>query len=136
MRTVGVEEELLLVDAESGRPLSMASHTLRHAAEAAGPADAMSEEVPGGSLDHDLQQQQIETDTIPHTDMSALAEDVRAWRNHAIKAARRAGARVIAVGTSPLAAEAAIVGKERYLQMVEHFGLTTTEQLTGGCHVH
>ncbi|WP_404474710.1 glutamate--cysteine ligase [Microbacterium aerolatum] len=136
MRTVGVEEELLLVDAESGRPLSVAAQTLRYAAEAAEPADATSDEVPGGSLEHELQQQQVETDTVPHTDMTALADDVRAWRDHAITAARRAGARVIAAGTSPLPAGTAIVGKPRYLQMVEHFGLTTTEQLTGGCHVH
>ncbi|MCK3768701.1 glutamate--cysteine ligase [Microbacterium aerolatum] len=136
MRTVGVEEELLLVDAESGRPLSVAAQTLRYAAEAAEPVDATSDEVPGGSLEHELQQQQVETDTVPHTDMTALADDVRAWRDHAITAARRAGARVIAAGTSPLPAGTAIVGKPRYLQMVEHFGLTTTEQLTGGCHVH
>jgi len=139
MRTVGVEEELLLVDAESGRPLSLAARTLRHAAEAeepVEPGDDASGDVPGGSLEHELQQQQVETDTIPHTDMRALGDGVRAWRDHAIAAARRAGARVIASGTSPMPVEAAIVGKPRYLQMVEHFGLTTTEQLTGGCHVH
>src|SRR5690606_26695332 len=39
-------------------------------------------------------------------------------------------------GASPLPVAAAIVDKPRYLQMVEHFGLTTSEQLTGGCHVH
>ncbi|MGP6176331.1 glutamate--cysteine ligase [Microbacterium sp. A196] len=151
MRTVGVEEELLLVDAESGRPRSVAARTLRYAAEAAKPAenardaDAASieasgeftpDEVPGGSIEHELQQQQIETDTVPHTDMAALGTGVRAWRDQAITAARRAGARVIASGTSPLPVGAAIVGTPRYLQMVEHFGLTTTEQLTGACHVH
>lgn len=152
MRTVGVEEELLLVDAESGRPRSVAARTLRYAAEAAEPAESTNREasvdsmeteqtaapndVPGGSLEHELQQQQVETDTVPHTDMIALGDGVRAWREHAITAARRAGARVIASGTSPLPVGAAIVGKPRYLQMVEHFGLTTTEQLTGGCHVH
>ncbi|MGM7679326.1 carboxylate-amine ligase [Microbacterium sp. A94] len=143
MRTVGVEEELLLVDAETGRPRSVAARTLRYAEEVANPVEPPSggasdgfEEPPGGSLEHELQQQQVETDTIPHTDMVALGDDVRAWRDHAITAARRAGARVIASGTSPLRVEAAIVGKPRYLQMVEHFGLTTTEQLTGACHVH
>jgi carboxylate-amine ligase len=147
MRTVGVEEELLLVDAESGRPRSVAAHTLRLAAEAArdgGTAgspdgrahDGDSDDAPGGSLEHEIQQYQVETDTVPHTDMHALGEDVRVWRDHAIAAARQAGARVIAVGTSPLPVGAAIVGKPRYLQMVEHFGLTTNEALTGGCHVH
>src|SRR5690606_24899563 len=82
------------------------------------------------------QQQQVETDTPPHTEMVALGDDVRTWRDRAITAARRAGARVIASGTSPLSAATAIVHKPRYLQMVEQFGLTTNEQLTGGCHVH
>jgi carboxylate-amine ligase len=146
MRTVGVEEELLLVDAESGRPRSVAARTLQYADEVAKPAEptalsatdetAATDGVPGGSLEHELQKHQIETDTIPHTDMIALGDDVRAWRDHAITAARRAGARVIASATSPLPIGAAIVGKPRYLQMVEHFGLTTTEQLTSGCHVH
>lgn len=134
MRTVGVEEELLLVDAETGRPRSVAARTLRYAAETT--QTAASDDAPGGSLDHELQQQQVETDTVPHTDMAALGDDVRAWRDHAISAARRAGARVIASGTSPLPVGAAVVDKPRYLQMVEHFGLTTTEQLTGACHVH
>ncbi|MBB5743114.1 carboxylate-amine ligase [Microbacterium ginsengiterrae] len=136
MRTVGVEEELMLVDGETGRPLSLAAHTLRHAADDEEAAAATSDEVPGGSIEHELQQQQVETDTVPHTDMTALGEDVRVWRRQAINAARRAGARVIASGTSPVRAEPAIVGKERYLQMVEHFGLTTLEELTGGLHVH
>lgn len=136
MRTVGVEEELLLVDGETGRPLSLAAHTLRHAAGAPAPTASASDDVPGGSIGHELQQQQVETDTVPHTDMTGLGGDVRAWRTQAIDAARRAGARVIASGTSPLPTEAAIVGKPRYLQMVEHFGLTTMEELTGGCHVH
>lgn len=149
MRTVGVEEELLLVDAESGRPRSVAARTLRYGAEAAEPvassgSDASvgsgeataSDDVPGGSIEHELQQQQVETDTVPHTDMGALGEDIQAWRDHAITAARRAGARVIASATSPLSAASAIVDKPRYLQMAEHFGLTADEQLTGGCHVH
>lgn len=143
MRTVGVEEELLLVDSESGRPRSVAARTLQYAEETAKPAEpangaepAAPDDAPGGSLEHELQQQQIETDTIPHTDMVALGDGVRAWREYAITAARRAGARVIASGTSPLPVGAAIVGKPRYLKMVEHFGLTTTEQLTGACHVH
>ncbi|WP_300268898.1 glutamate--cysteine ligase [Microbacterium sp.] len=150
MRTVGVEEELLLVDAESGRPRAVAARTLRYLAEAANPVEpgggddskgsdepgSSEADVPGGSLEHELQQQQVETDTIPNSDMAALGDDVRTWRDHAITAARHAGARVIASGTSPVSAATAIVDKPRYLQMVEHFGLTTSEQLTGGCHVH
>ena len=72
---------------------------------------AAEHQPPGGSLEHELQQQQIETDTVPHTDMVALGDGVRAWRKYAIDAARRAGARVIASGTSPLPVGAAVVGE-------------------------
>jgi carboxylate-amine ligase len=128
MRSIGVEEELLLVNAESGVPRAVAARAIAHADAVAGEA--------GGSLDHELQQQQLETDTAPATDIGVLARDIRAWRRTAIDAARQAGARVIASGTSPLPVEPRIVSHERYERMVDQFGLTTNEQLTCACHVH
>ncbi|GAB3616275.1 glutamate--cysteine ligase [Okibacterium endophyticum] len=133
MRTVGVEEELLLVSAESGRPRSVARRILRDAVTA---DDKTSPQRPGGSLEHELQQQQLETDTPPHTLMSALGDDIRVWRKRAIEAARDAGARVVASGTSPMPVEPRIMPDERYKRMAEHFGLTASEQLTCACHVH
>jgi carboxylate-amine ligase len=133
MRTVGVEEELLLVNAENGRPRSVAAQVLRLAAERGEGGD---QQRIGGSIVHEIQQHQLETDTRPHTDMAALEEDLRSWRSAAAGSARRSGARVLAVGTSPLPAKPALVETTRYRRIAERFGLTTSEQLTCGCHVH
>ncbi len=138
MRTLGVEEELLLVDAETGRPRSVASEVLRIAAERAeatpGGAGPASEE--GGSLGHELHQQQVETDTPPETDLLQVQEDLVAWRRRAAESAGEAGARVLAAGTPPLPAEPQIVADERFEEIAERFGLTAMEQMSCGCHVH
>lgn len=125
MRSVGVEEELLLVNAESGVPLTVATQAI-----------ARAETEDGETIDHELQQQQIETDTAPTTEMSVLADEIDSWRRTAIDGARRAGARVVASGTPVLRAERRVDEDPRYQRMVKHFGLTATEQLTCACHVH
>jgi glutamate---cysteine ligase / carboxylate-amine ligase len=132
VRTVGVEEELLLVDIESGRPLSVAQQVLARA----DPPPSSEQGGPGGTLEAELQQQQVEADTPPSEQLSVLEDDVRSWRQKAIRAAREAGAHAAAVGTSPMPVEPRPFVKPRYREMAERFGLTTLEQLTCGCHVH
>ena len=106
MRTVGVEEELLLVDPTSGEPLSVAGAVLTRAerAPAGSPAtvDHAEDEQPGGTLEGELHQQQLEIDTRPHTDLGELSVELVEWRRRADTAARAVGARVAALATSPL----------------------------------
>ena len=130
VRSVGVEEELLLVEPGTGRPLAVAETALRtmDADEAAGDA--------GESLEFELQRQQLETSTKPCFELSELGEELRRGRSLAAEAAGRAGARVAALATSPVPVEPQLVRKGRYLQMAHAFGLTAYEQLTCGCHVH
>ena len=120
MRTVGVEEELLLVDPETGAPVAVAGSVLAGAE----------------GLEAELQQQQIEIGTEPCESLTQLAEQLRHWRSEAAAAAGRAGALIVATGTSPLPVVPELTIKPRYRAMVEAFGLTTAEQLTCGCHVH
>jgi carboxylate-amine ligase len=165
MRTVGVEEELLLVDGSTGQPLAVAAAVLRladaadkasaAAAAIAGVAAARADagadadppavagaggpagpERPGGRMEHELQQQQLEIDTTPQTDLTRLGDELRAWRGRADRAAAAAGARVAALATSPLPVVPQRTASERYRTMAERFGLTAAEQLTCGCHVH
>ena len=138
MRTVGVEEELLLVDPASGEPLSAAAAVLRHDEDRPQEtvADHFEHEPVGGTLEAELHQQQVETDTRPHTDLGELATELRAWRRRAGDAARARGARIAALATSPLPVTPRTTPKDRYLRMAEQFGLTQAEQLTCGCHVH
>ena len=65
MRTLGVEEEFLLVTPE-GRPQPVATTVLRHAsAVVSSPSDE-----PGGDLEKEFKQEQIETSTPPRADLT------------------------------------------------------------------
>ena len=133
MRTVGVEEELLLVDPKSGGPRSVATRILKQAGVlAASPRP----ERRLGSLEHEYQQQMLETNSAPHADLTELADDIRHCRNQAITAARGAGVRVVASGSSPLPVEPRLYREPRYERIAEIFGLTASQQLTCACHVH
>ena len=130
MRTVGVEEELLLVSADSGRPRAVAGQVLRRVEASTGDGPI------GGTLEHEFKQQQIEADTAPHRFLRDVANDLVSWRRAAAAAARSSRARVIASGTSPLPAEYRLMPDPRYEQIAELFGLTAREQLACACHVH
>lgn len=146
VRTVGVEEEMLLVDIHSGRPLSVAGQVVGRAADlaaaevlggASGEALREGSNGPaGGRLEGELQQQQVEVDTRPCSTMADLEREVRRWRTRADAAARAAGARVAAIGTSPLPVKPTTGPSPRYQRMIEVYGITTREQLTCGCHIH
>jgi glutamate---cysteine ligase / carboxylate-amine ligase len=148
MRTVGVEEELLVVD-PSGTPVPLAPEALAVAArrgeaetvqvhdeaERSGsstPADA----APGPRLVPELKQQQIELGTRVCQDLDEVSAELRYWRRRADAAASAVGARVAALATSPVPVEPLPTPGERYREMLETFGLTAMELLTCGCHVH
>lgn len=122
VRTVGVEEELLLIDAATGQARSSADSVLL--------ADT------GNHLTGELQQEQVETGTRPSTDLSVVHAEILRLRRHAAAAAAHAGARIAALGTSPLPVSPQAAPQPRYQKMVERFGLTAAEQLTCGAHVH
>lgn len=94
------------------------------------------EPVPGGALEAELKQQQLETSTPPCTDLEALGKELRVGRANAGRAAGRAGAHAVAVATSPLAAASTVTADRRYREISTLLGLTAREQLTCGCHVH
>jgi glutamate---cysteine ligase / carboxylate-amine ligase len=135
VRSVGVEEELLLVEPGSGKPLAVAETALR-AVDAGDERKGNLDEGSGESLEFELQRQQLETSTKPCFSLSELSDELRRGRSVAAEAAARAGARVTALATSPVPVEPQLVRKGRYLQMAHAFGLTAYEQLTCGCHVH
>lgn len=133
MRTVGVEEELLLVDSQSGLPRSVSGEVLGVAVAC---GDDTGEDPRGGSLKHELQQEQFEVNTPPASQMSGLETELRNWRDKAIRAADGAGAHVVAAGTSPLEVRPRLMPAARYERMSQRFGITASEHLVCGCHVH
>ncbi|WP_028046440.1 glutamate--cysteine ligase [Cellulomonas sp. URHE0023] len=129
MRTVGVEEEFLLVT-PGGRPYAVATAVLRHAADE--PSDAL----PGGDVEKEFKQEQIETSTHPCTDLAELVEQIRAGRSRTDALARRAGARVAALATAPQVVESTVLPDRRAHAIRAEFGQIARDQLTCGCHVH
>ncbi|GAA3624004.1 glutamate--cysteine ligase [Streptomyces chitinivorans] len=123
MRSVGVEEELLLVSADSGEPQAVSGAVLASVGE-------------GEELEKELQKEQLETGTRPRTQMVDLAVEVRRWRGAASQRARAVGAEVAALATSPRAVDPSLSPGERYRRMAGEYGLTAQEQLTCGLHVH
>ncbi|MEU0391769.1 glutamate--cysteine ligase [Streptomyces sp. NPDC006208] len=129
MRSVGVEEELLLVDADTGEPRAVSAAVL---AVASRDAAAGEEQV----FESELHRQQLEFATRPQTRMEELAAEIRRCRAEAAQHAEDRGVAVAALATSPLPVSPSVAGGRRYHWMAERFGLTAQEQLTCGCHVH
>ncbi len=146
MRTFGVEEELLIVDPDTGEPLALADALLsgRRLAADDAPADPHGLEAEDRTaydddemgLSAELKLEQIETQTRPCLEYAELLPQIRAGRLLADQAARKNGARVVALATSPLASTSHTTPDPRYARMLERFGLTAQEQLTCGFHVH
>ena len=120
-RSLGVEEEFLLVEPGTGRPQAVAGTILR----AARP-----------ELEGELQEQQLETNSRPCRTLDELHRELRRCRASATREAERVGAHVVALATSPVPVEPSPLRSERYERMAEDYGLTAQEQLTCGCHVH
>ncbi|HZZ46320.1 MAG TPA: glutamate--cysteine ligase [Pseudonocardia sp.] len=124
-RKIGVEEEFLLIDPDSGRPTPVAESLLH--TEAAKEAS---------EVESELHCQQIETATPPCATLEELGSELVSARRRAADATRAAGAELAALGTSPLAVQAEVFPARRYRKLARRFGLMTEDQLTCGCHVH
>ncbi|WP_285114046.1 glutamate--cysteine ligase [Leifsonia sp. fls2-241-R2A-40a] len=125
MRTFGVEEELLLVDAR-GVASPVAPLVLADAPPV----------VDGPSVSAEIQQEMIETQTRPQTETSELLLDIIAGRELADGLAQLHGARAIAVAMSPMRLRPHVTDDPRYAKMIERYGLTARGTLVCGYHVH
>lgn len=134
-RTLGVEEELLLVDPRTGRT----SPAIELVLEAAASADvcALVPEAYGlTSLEREAKREQIEAISVPHTTLDALERSVFLGRAFADAAAQHIGLRAVAMGTSATVVQTQLTASKRYSAIAERFQSTMREQLTCGLHVH
>jgi YbdK family carboxylate-amine ligase len=133
-RTFGVEEELLLVDPETGAPQAVSGSVIRYAQR----HDELF--LTGGRrskpLETELQREQLETATPVCASLDELSDHVRSARLAAAQSAAGVGVAVAALGTSPVSVRPSLTPSHRYLRMADAYGLTADEQLTCGCHVH
>lgn len=133
VRTFGVEEEFLIVDPDTGRPMPLAGELLRlhnPGVQGTSPDPRMP------TLASELQQEQLEVITSPHSSLEALAAEIRTGRAYADSLARMVGTRIAALATSPVPVTPHATRTDRYDALQEKFALTAREQLTCGSHVH
>lgn len=135
VRTLGVEEELLLVDPETGVSVAGAPRVLKQHREhgrgksGVGPAT--------DALDQELFQHQLETRTDPTRDAADAVAQLATARRTAGEAARAVGLATIASGFDPLGGDRTVVThNDRYQDMVDTFGAIGRGGGTCGMHVH
>ncbi|HWE55016.1 MAG TPA: glutamate--cysteine ligase [Acidimicrobiales bacterium] len=120
--SVGVEEEFLLVDAETGRP-----------------APRVEQVVAGADAEKELHRAQIEINTEPCSTLAELADRLTGQRASVAAAARDEGTSVVASGTYPGPIGEAgrlLTEKDRYRAVAGTNIVLAREQLICGCHVH
>ncbi|MDQ6526800.1 glutamate--cysteine ligase [Nocardioides sp. LHD-245] len=128
-RTMGVEEELILVDPETRAAAPRAEQVLRHAAE--------HDLDPLDELDHELFAHQLETRTPPVIHASELRGHLVRLRRRAARAAEGAGVLTAASGAVPLpGGPPQTTRDDRYLRMVDTYGEVARPGGTCGQHVH
>ncbi len=123
--TVGVEEEFLLVDRDTGEPVAR-NETVARAARAR-----------GVKLQLELTSCQVETTTEVADTSDELRSELTRLRRVAAEAAEEDGARLLAVGLPPTVPhEFPITDNPRYHAIAKRFGMIAHEQGICGCHVH
>ena len=125
---MGVEEELLLVDARQHRAAAVADQVVTHAQRA----------DPGAEppVEHELKQEQVEIGSGVGTSMPALQAELVRLRRAAAQSAEAAGSTIVAIATNPWHNRPKVTAAPRYERMTQEFGLLARQQLACGQHVH
>ncbi|MGC7197162.1 glutamate--cysteine ligase [Mycobacteroides abscessus subsp. massiliense] len=123
--TVGVEEEFLLVDRDTGEPVGRNR------------AVAQVASTHGVDLQLELTSCQVETTTAVMCTSSALRTELIRLRGIASAAAASQRAHLLAVALPPTVPHAfPVTPTARYRRMADEFGMLAHEQGICGCHVH
>ena len=125
--TIGVEEELMLIDAES----------LDLAQEIEAILAAVPEDMPG-MVKPELMQSVLEVATEPCESVAEIAVQLRALRSEVARIAEGHGLIVAGAGTHPFARweEQKIVDRPRYRELAAELGYVAKQELIFGTHVH
>lgn len=127
MRTFGVEEELLLVDATSLEPQPLGELTVALEGETTSS---------GHQLTTEFKQEQLEVVSPPQLTLAGQLEAIRTGRALAKEAVGHTGGQVAALPIAPGEHVSHRVPGSRNHRIAQRFGTTATEQLTNGFHIH
>ncbi len=129
--TIGVEEEFLLVDAESRRLRPWAEEVVPDAEEAVDEKE---------QVDQEFKLSQVETGTPVCHSLEELSDEIVRLRRRVMAAAERAGARIAAAGTHPFShwqeEGSEVTPKESYVGLEREYQRLAREKIICGCHVH
>ncbi|MDI5963326.1 glutamate--cysteine ligase [Streptomyces sp. SL13] len=128
MVTVGVEEEYLLLDADTGSPVSRGAHVRG--------LPALAPMVRCGEVDAELLQAQLEVATPVCGALAEVDAHLRRLRAALGEAVAGAGCRIAASGTAPRLGQSHVTAEPRYLAMWADAPQLVVEQLINGMHVH
>jgi len=122
--TIGIEEELMIVDGES--------HALVNAIE------SLLGETPDGEVKPELHESVLEISTPPARDTREAGARLRALREQVRERAGRRGLTIGSAGTHPFARweDQRIVSRPRYRELVTALRFVARQELIFGMHVH
>ena len=122
--TLGAEEELHLIDLESGKLSARAPQILSR--------------LPGESYSAEIQRTTVETNTDVVTSLDGLRQEILRLRKGVIEAAAPDGVGIACVGTAPRSefADFELTATGRYGRMQEQYRLLVDEQLICGTQIH
>jgi glutamate---cysteine ligase / carboxylate-amine ligase len=123
--TVGVEEELMIVDSSS-LDLVNAIDSI------------VGEDPPSGQIQPELLESVLEIATSPCADVRAAGEELRSLRALARDRAREKGLEIGSAGTHPFARweDQRVVRDDRYRGLIRSLGFVARQELVFGMHVH
>ena len=126
--SLGVEEEVMILDAETLEPAGAVEVLVRGTAEL---------DLPG-SLKTELHASIVELTTGVCANVDEAIEALRALRSAAARVASENGLVIAAAGMHPTAAleSLPVVQEQRYLDMIEGIGRAARRQGVSGLHVH
>jgi carboxylate-amine ligase len=125
--TIGLEEELMLLDPET---LDLAQRI-----------ETVLTDVPPefeGQVKPELMQSFLELATKPHPNVVSAGEELRALRHSLTQVAEHQGLLIAAAGTHPFARweDQLIVDEERYHHLVDELQYVVRQFLIFGTHIH
>ncbi len=122
--TLGIEEELMILDADS--------HELVNAIE------ALLESSPKGQIKPELMESVLEISTDPCADLTEAASQLRALRRQVAQTAAAKGMAIGSAGTHPFAMweDQRIVARPRYRDIISALRFVARQELIFGMHVH
>ncbi|HLH64584.1 MAG TPA: carboxylate-amine ligase [Solirubrobacteraceae bacterium] len=122
--TIGIEEELMILDAGSR--------------ELVNGIEAMLEPAPRGEIKPELMESVLEISTDPCAGIPEAAQQLRALRAQVVATAERQGMAIGSAGTHPFARweQQRIVARPRYRDLISALRFVARQELIFGMHVH